>query len=217
MVSLQTQTARGTGRPPRHHDPNIREHLVEVAVELFAGRGHSATSVREIVGGAGVSKPVLYYHFGSKEGLYLEILRRLERTLAETVAHRDAGGGSARERIRRLALDIYDAFSENSAAVRFLNAVFWGPPQGTPEFDFESLHRPITAAFSGLVEEGIARGEFRAAAGPELSFAALGALSFAMDFHLAHPDRAPGREGLAKVLDLVLSGAAAPRRGGSCR
>jgi hypothetical protein len=73
------------------------------------------------------------------------------------------------------------------------------------------------AAISGLVEDGIARGEFRAAAGADLSFALLGALSFAMDFHLAHPDRAPGREGLARILDLVLSGASAPRRGGSCR
>ena len=135
-MSLQTQTA-GDGRALRHHDPNIRERLVEAAVELFTRRGYSATSVREIVEGAGVSKPVLYYHFGSKEGLYLEIARRLERTVSDTVASRDAGGGTARERIRRLALDIYDAFSENTAAVRFLNAVFWGPPQGTPEFDVD--------------------------------------------------------------------------------
>ncbi len=214
---MQTQAAAGAGRALRHHDPNIRERLVEVAVELFTGRGYSATSVREIVEAAGVSKPVLYYHFGSKEGLYLEIMRRLERTLVETVANHATGGGTARERFRRLALDIYDAFSENTAAVRFLNAVFWGPPQGTPEYDVESLYQPLMAAFSGLADEGIARGEFRRAAGPDLSFAVLGALSFAMDFHLAHPDHSPGREGLAKVLDLVLSGASAPRRGGSCR
>ena len=214
---MRPETAVGNSRSLRHHDPNIRERLFEVAVELFTRQGYSATSVREIVEGAGVSKPVLYYHFGSKEGLYLEIFRRLERTLLETVASRVAGGGTARERIRRLALDIYDAFSENTAAVRFLNAVFWGPPQGRPEFEVESLHEPLVAAFQGLVEEGVTRGEFRKTAEPDLSFALLGALSFAMDFHLAHSDRSPGREGLARVLDLIVSGAATPRPGGSCR
>ena len=190
---------------------------MDVAVELFTSRGYSATSVREIVEGAGVSKPVLYYYFGNKEGLFLEIMRRLERTLAATVAGHDAGGGMARRRMRRLCLEIYDAFSENAAAVRFLIAVFWGPPQGTPEFDVEALHETLIAAFRALVEEGVARGEFRKGAAPDLPFAVLGALSFAMDFHLAHPDRSPGRDGLARVLDLILSGAATPCRGGASR
>ncbi len=214
---MRTETESRAGRSLRHHDPNIREHLVDVAIELFASRGYAATSVREIVERARVSKPVLYYHFGSKEGLYLEIMRRLERTLEETVASRDAGGGTARHRIRRLCLDIYDAFSENTAAVRFLNAVFWGPPQGTPDFDVDSLYEPLVAAFRTLVDEGVARGEFRQGAAPDLSFALLGALSFAMDFHLAHPDQSPARDGLARVLDLILSGASAPRRGGTSR
>ena len=214
---METVAAVPAAPPAHHHDASVRERLLDVALGLFASRGYAATSVREIVKGAGVSKPVLYYHFGSKEGLYLEIMRRLERTLAETLATRETGSGTARQRIRRLGLDIYDAFSENTAAVRFLNAVFWGPPQGTPEFDVESLHRPLMAAISGLVEDGIARGEFRAAAGADLSFALLGALSFAMDFHLAHPDRSPARDGLARVLDLILSGASAPRRGGTSR
>ena len=199
------------------HDPNVRERLVEAAIELFTKRGYAATSVREIVEGAGVSKPVLYYHFGNKEGLYLEITRRLERTVHETLRGLGTGRGSARSRVRSLALGIWDVFSENTAAVRFLNAVFWGPPQGTPAFDFESLHQPLVAAFRSLAEDGVARGEFRKEASPDLPFAFLGALSFAMDFHLAHPDRSPGREGLARTLDLILTGAARPRLRGASR
>jgi TetR/AcrR family transcriptional regulator len=198
-----------------HHDPNVRQRLIDVAVELFASRGYSATSVREIVEGAGVSKPVLYYHFGSKEGLYLEIMRRVERTLHETLDRLREERGSARGRIRRLGLGVFDVFSRNMAAVRFLNAIFWGPPQGTPEFDVESLHEPLAASFRALVEEGVVLGEFRKPSARDLEFALLGALSFAMDFHLAHPNRSPGREGLARSLDLVLAGAARPGlRGG---
>jgi TetR/AcrR family transcriptional regulator len=211
------ETAVTAPRAPsvHHHDPNIRQRLVDVAVELFTGRGYSATSVREIVNGAGVSKPVLYYHFGNKEGLYLEIMKRLERTLQETLGGLRQGRGSARERIRRFGLGIFDVFSKNTAAVRFLNAVFWGPPQGAPEFDVDSFLEPLMASIDALVAEGVARGEFRKSAHSALSFGLLGALSFAMDFHLAHADRSPGREGLARNLDLILAGAAKPGlRGG---
>jgi len=200
-----------------HHDPNIRQRLIDVAVKLFTSRGYSATSVRQIVEGAGVSKPVLYYHFGSKEGLYLEIMRRLEGTLHETLGRLREEKGSARERIRRFGLGVFDVFSENTAAVRFLNAVFWGPPQGAPEFDVESFLEPMMASFRALVAKGVARGEFRRSSAADLEFGLLGALSFAMDFHLAHPDRSPGRDGLARGLDLILDGASRPARGGAAR
>jgi TetR/AcrR family transcriptional regulator len=214
---LRTETAAGSAPPVRHHDPNVRQRLIDIAVGLFAERGYATTSVREIVKGAGVSKPVLYYHFGSKEGLYLEIMRLLERTVHETVQGLRTSRGSATSRIRSLLLGIWDVFSENTAAVRFVNAVFWGPPQGAPAFDVEVLHRPLTDAFQDLADEGVARQEFRKDAAPTLAFALLGTLSFAMDFHLAHPDRSPGREGLSRVLDLVLSGASKPRPSGAPR
>ena len=51
--------------------------IARVAARLFASRGFDATSVREIVEGAGVAKPTLYYYFQSKEGL----ARRCERAL----------------------------------------------------------------------------------------------------------------------------------------
>jgi AcrR family transcriptional regulator len=45
------------------------QHIAQVAAKLFAARGYDATPVRAIVEAAGVTKPTLYYHFGSKEGL----------------------------------------------------------------------------------------------------------------------------------------------------
>ncbi len=53
----------------------IREKLMRAALTLFTQRGYSATTVRELVEEAGVTKPVLYYYFGSKEGLFLELMR----------------------------------------------------------------------------------------------------------------------------------------------
>ena len=45
------------------------EKILQVAMGFFAQKGYEATSTREIVEAAGVTKPMLYYYFGSKEGL----------------------------------------------------------------------------------------------------------------------------------------------------
>ena len=52
----------------------MARHIARVAAKLFAERGYDATSVREIVETAGVSKPTLYYYFRSKEGLAQALL-----------------------------------------------------------------------------------------------------------------------------------------------
>lgn len=52
----------------------VARQVARAAARLFAERGYDATSVREIVEAAGVTKPTLYYHFGSKEGLAQALL-----------------------------------------------------------------------------------------------------------------------------------------------
>ncbi|WP_232549658.1 TetR/AcrR family transcriptional regulator [Propioniciclava soli] len=62
-----------------------REQLVEVARGLFAEKGLEGTSVEEIAAHAGVSKPVVYEHFGGKEGLYAVVVDREVRTLHDSI------------------------------------------------------------------------------------------------------------------------------------
>ncbi|MEU8345402.1 transcriptional regulator, TetR family [Actinomadura meyerae] len=59
-----------------------REQLLDIGRSLFADRGLDGTSVEEIASAAGVSKPVVYEHFGGKEGLYAVVVdREFERLL----------------------------------------------------------------------------------------------------------------------------------------
>jgi AcrR family transcriptional regulator len=53
-----------------------REQLLGIARRLFAERGFEGTSIEEIAAQAGVSKPVVYEHFGGKEGLYAVVVDR---------------------------------------------------------------------------------------------------------------------------------------------
>ncbi|MGH3272831.1 MAG: TetR/AcrR family transcriptional regulator, partial [Streptosporangiaceae bacterium] len=58
-----------------------REQLLEIGRSLFAERGLDGTSIEEIAARAGVSKPVVYEHFGGKEGLYAVVVDREVRSL----------------------------------------------------------------------------------------------------------------------------------------
>lgn len=189
---------------------SVRQRLMDSAVLLFTTRGYAATSVREIVEMAGVTKPALYYHFDSKEGIYLAILDDLAKIADEGIAASRVASGTARDRLEGFLLGIYGIFETKRAWVRMINAVFWGPAQGAPPFDFETFHEKLRSVISEIVAEGIAAGELRAADPGDVTLALMGVLSFNMDLDLAHPELGLGSDGLRRVLDLLFSGVAAP-------
>jgi AcrR family transcriptional regulator len=80
-----------------------RAQLIDIGRQVFAKRGYDAASVEEIAEHARVSKPIIYQHFGGKEGLYAVVVDRemeyLLRRIAESIA-----SGSPRERVERGAL-----------------------------------------------------------------------------------------------------------------
>jgi len=80
-----------------------RAQLIEVGRTVFAESGYEATSVEEIAARAKVSKPILYSHFGGKEGLYAVVVdREVERILASIA---DAvSSGPPRVRLEQAAL-----------------------------------------------------------------------------------------------------------------
>lgn len=80
-----------------------RAQLVDVGRSVFAKRGYAATSVEEIADRAKVSKPVVYEHFGGKEGLYAVVVDRemsyVVRRISEAIAT-----GSPRQRVEQASL-----------------------------------------------------------------------------------------------------------------
>src|SRR6267142_1876169 len=80
-----------------------RAQLVEVGRGVFAKRGYEATSVEEIAERAKVSKPIVYEHFGGKEGLYAVVVDREMEYVVARISDSIASG-SPRERVERAAL-----------------------------------------------------------------------------------------------------------------
>ena len=55
--------------------PDSRKQLLDLCLKLFAQKGYTATTIREIVDAAGTTAPTLLYYFGNKEGLYIELMK----------------------------------------------------------------------------------------------------------------------------------------------
>jgi AcrR family transcriptional regulator len=90
-------------RPRRLTAAARRAQLVEIGRTVFAERGFEATSVEEIAARARVSKPIVYEHFGGKEGLYAAVVDvEVEEIVARIV--RAISAGSARERLEHAVL-----------------------------------------------------------------------------------------------------------------
>jgi len=190
----------------------VRKRLLSGATDLFASKGYAATTVREIVERAGVTKPVLYYYFRSKEGIYLDLMREPFGRFAALVDETLHTGGSARERLFRLCLMAYDIFAENIDAARVMYSIYYGPPQGAPFVDFDAYHHQFREAVLQVLREGIRDGEFRQVNPHDAVWAVIGALNIAMEVELCHPPQSIGRDGVRRVLEIVLEGIAMDRK-----
>lgn len=96
-----------------------REQLIETARGLFAERGFDATSVEEIAARAEVSKPVVYEHFGGKEGLYaVVVVREVLSLLAMMETALTANG--PRALLEQATLALLDYVERSSDGFRIL-------------------------------------------------------------------------------------------------
>ena len=102
-------------------------HIARVAARLFAARGYDATPVQAIVQAAGVTKPTLYYHFGSKEGLARALVSDPLNRLAATMRAILDGPGGGVAKSEAMAEAHFAFMREDPDRSRFLYALFFGP------------------------------------------------------------------------------------------
>jgi len=96
-----------------------REQLIEIARALFAERGFEGASIEEIASRAGVSKPIVYEHFGGKQGLYAVVVDREVQQLMQRM-RTALTGGRPRELVEQAALSLLDYIEESSDGFRIL-------------------------------------------------------------------------------------------------
>ncbi|MFG2560562.1 TetR family transcriptional regulator [Streptomyces sp. NPDC048496] len=108
----RTRRVRMTGK-------ERREQLLDIGRTLFADKGFEGTSVEEIAARAGVSKPVVYEHFGGKEGLYAVVVDREMRQLLDMVTSA-LTAGHPRELLEQAAFALLDYIETYTDGFRIL-------------------------------------------------------------------------------------------------
>jgi AcrR family transcriptional regulator len=139
-----------------------RERILEEAVKLFYERGFSGTTLDDIAGKLGVTKPFIYTHFRSKVELLESICRpTIEMSLA-AISNAAALGGSASERLHRGVVDFTKVVLQRQANI----AVYFREEKNLSEAglaDINALRKRFDRVLSELLEEGTHAGEFHIA------------------------------------------------------
>ena len=147
-------TAARRGPAPAHQPERVRmsgrerrEQLLQVAARLFAAKGFEPVTIEEIASKANVSKPVVYEHFGSKDGLYAVIVDR-EMNILLGMVQDSLTGEHPRQLIEQAAKALFDYIESRADGFRILAR---DSPVAQNTGNFASLLRDIASQVGALL------------------------------------------------------------------
>lgn len=209
-VGRAAVAADRAARRVRMTGPQRREQLIEVAMGLFAAKGFEAVSIEEIAAEAGVSKPIVYEHFGSKDGLFAVIVdREVGYLLGALEAALDQP--HPRDRLHAAVSAFFDYLATRPDGFR---AIVRDAPAGQDAGAYAGLLRNLTTRVEQVLrrhfaQRGVSRGRAGLAA-PAL----VGAVAMAGQRWL-ETGRPTQAHAVAEVVDLLWTGLAGmPTRNG---
>jgi len=182
------------GQQKTDDEQSVRKSLLAAGIALFAEKGYASTAVREIVALAGVTKPVLYYYFQNKEGLFRAILDSAAERQKELLAEALMMSGTVLERLSFLYRRIHQELTENRNLFRMIHNLIFGPPQGVPAYDVERYHEQMLEAVKTIYKEGAKQDEVMEADPDEVAMMVVGVTDYCFHLDYLHPESMdPGR------------------------
>ncbi len=147
--------------------PRTRQGILDAARSIFAEKGYSGANVNEIVALAGTTKPMIYYHFRSKEGLFAAVLEDVYAGMRAIERSLQLQGLSPVEAMRRLVQVTFDYHAEHPEWIRLISvANIHGAQHILDSPTIASQNSAILAILAGLLARGEREGAFRAGVDP---------------------------------------------------
>ena len=172
-----------------------REQLLDVGCMLFAERGFDGTSVEEVALRAGVSKPVVYEHFGGKEGLYVAVVEReVQRLLGGFTAA--LTGDHPRRLLEQATLALLTYVDRHSDGFRIL--VRESPAPLADTGGFATIISDVAARVEHILAAAFAARGFQTTLAGLYSQALVGQVALVGQWWLEH--RSPARDEVAAHL-----------------
>lgn len=159
MTETATSTAAGARRSTRPSADATRDRILDAALDLFSELSFDGATTREIAARAGVTQPLLNYHFSSKDELWRAAVERLFDALAiELTAREDGLRGVDERTVARLLVREFIAFSARHPQLHRIitqECKADGPRMDwLVERHIRPLYERATALFARLVEAG---------------------------------------------------------------
>ncbi len=139
----------------------LRRRIVEVATKLFASRGFTATTMREVAQAAGCTKPALYYYFDSKAALFLAIIREQTDRIHVLLDVHLTTDQPLRKKLQHAMAAYFQHVREEPHALAVLARAELHTEHGQPSFDFRSLREMYKDMLRRVLRGGVTRGELR--------------------------------------------------------
>jgi AcrR family transcriptional regulator len=196
---------------PMSHDIAAKERIMKAALGIFAERGYEGASIQDIVEGSRVTKPTLYYHFGSKEGLYQSLVDWAHDRRFELMREAVARHTRLEDQLVEL-LDVLFAFARDHRDItRLCFASVFAARGETPIAPSCMEKRERNMAFiRDLIENGIKSGELDARfATEELVTAIFSQIIFHAMMQVVEPEHAMKRPRARHIVKLFFDGARA--------
>jgi AcrR family transcriptional regulator len=139
-----------------------RAEILAVATAVFADQGYSGARVDEIAARTRTTKRMLYYYFGSKEGLYLAVLERAYAGIRELEQQVDIEHLAPTEAMRQLAEITFDHHEAHPDFIRLVGIENIHRAEHLARSTvLDRLASPALEVLTGILERGRATGEFR--------------------------------------------------------
>ena len=182
LVHSERQTQPKT-RPPaasRTNDPaRTMAGILEVATAEFANKGLSGARIDEIAAATRTSKRMIYYYFGSKEGLYVAVLEESYRRMRQIEAELHLEDLAPEAALRRLVEFTFDHHQGNPDYIRLVmtenmeRGAYLARSKSIQELNVPAIH-----SIRLLYDRGVAQGVFRPGLDPIDIHASISALTF---------------------------------------
>ncbi|HYE18303.1 MAG TPA: TetR/AcrR family transcriptional regulator [Tepidisphaeraceae bacterium] len=141
--------------------PQRREQLIEVATKLFAKFGYEATTTFKIAEAAGVTEPILYRHFETKQEMFVAIVRSVsEQTMASWREIID-GETDPAQQIRRIAEAVPGHIKQLADAYHVLHGALATSRDKKVLAVMKEHYAQYEDFFTRIIERGQAMGVFR--------------------------------------------------------
>jgi len=146
---------------PAGRETEVRDRIFASALRHFSQKGYAATSLREVSEDAQTTKPMIYYYFGSKEGLYGSIIRQILEEMAETIRAHFPGDADPAEQAIVYCQRYLDHFLAQEDIIALVLREVFGLGGASMDTFSDALGRDVRRPLDDLLERGMATGFFR--------------------------------------------------------